>query len=253
MTKHELMAALDAIGRPRPNFGDLRATLAFGAAVKAWDAANPELRARWLELSEQLTEHEQAEGERERAEAMARYVFRSLKTSGAGEREVDAAREPDMTWPGLVAAAAWWPTDKTWLVMAGATGTGKSVASAWLILKTLEAGGSAVFKQAADLASMSTYDEGRDELDRLKRVTLLVVDDFGTENLTDHAGGLLYVLFDARHSARKRTVLTSNLVGHSLTARFGPRIADRIAQDGIAKELRGKSLRRAKRPFSTRW
>jgi DNA replication protein DnaC len=144
----------------------------------------------------------------------------------------------------MQAAMAWWPTDKTWLVMAGATGTGKSVASAWLILKTLETGGSAVFKRAADLASMSTFDAGRDELERLKRVTLLVVDDFGTENLTSHAGGLLYALFDARHSARKRTVLTSNITGTSLSARFGPRIADRIAQDGMARELRGHSLRR---------
>jgi DNA replication protein DnaC len=244
MTKLEILAALEEFNRPKPDFGSFRASQSSLAAAKGWDAANPERAAKRWSLLGQLAEIEKAEGDQERAEAIARHVLRNIKTSGAGEREVAAAQEPDMTWPGLAAAAAWWPTDKTWLVMAGSTGTGKSVASAWLILKTLENGGTAVFKRAADLAGLSQFDAGRDEIERLKRVTLLVVDDFGTENLTDHAGGLIYALFDARHSARKRTVLTSNLVGQSLSARFGERIADRIAQDGTAKELRGKSLRR---------
>jgi hypothetical protein len=95
MTRFELERAIDAFGRPEPVFAPISALFASKAAAKAWDERNPELAAKRFELCGRLDELINEERERERAETLARHVMRSLKASGASEREVTAAQEPD--------------------------------------------------------------------------------------------------------------------------------------------------------------
>ena len=98
------------------------------------------------------------------------------------------------------------------------------------------------------MARLSSFDEGRADLERMKRLDLLALDDVGTENFTAHAGGLLFDLLDARHANRKRTIVCSNLDSKALVARLGERLADRIQSDGQVVKLTGASMRRREAP-----
>ena len=91
---------------------------------------------------------------------------------------------------------------------------------------------------------MSAFDEGARELERLKSVAMLVVDDLGTEHASSWGQSLIHEIFDTRHDDKLRTIITTNIKREQLKAAIGDRLADRIAQDGKVVCLEGKSMRR---------
>lgn len=212
-------------------------------ARTAWRQANPEAAARYDMLAAELDAAHAAMAATEAAEKHAAALERMLKACGLRPRDIDAARVGEDR-PALAAARKWFAGNATWLAMLGRTGAGKTVAAAWCVLQVLQRGGTAQYRGMADVSRLSSFDEGRADLERLKRLELLVLDDVGTEHLTAHAGGLVFDLLDARHAARRRTVVCSNLDGKALVARLGERLADRIQSDGVVVHLAGASMRR---------
>lgn len=81
-------------------------------------------------------------------------------------------------------------------------------------------------------------------LDMFCDVPLLVLDDLGTERLTDYARERLHVIFDRRYRLNLPTIITSNMSVDQLGDAFDERIADRIAESCTAVWVWGPSYRR---------
>jgi DNA replication protein DnaC len=253
---HKLEAELLSLGRPRPSFASFGAVSRSIALAREWDAAHPELAARHQALAAELEREialvDQREAEARRVERVLRQSAQRLERSGVGHRALEAAAAPEET--EALGAVRRWLADpqKTWLVLCGTRGTGKSVAATWAVREVCRSGGDAAFRRAGELAKLSGFEAGARELEHLKRVALLVIDDAGTEAATDWARAQLHELADHRHEHYARTIFTSNLRWHptredaqGLAARLGDRIADRIAQAGTVVQLGARpSMRR---------
>lgn len=241
--KQQLLQRLESFARPEADFSSIKATFASLQAAKAWDAAHPELA---LERREILVELERIEAEEQRAEADRRHIERVLRCiadSGLGQKTAEAAEAPKDTL-ALTTVRNWFGATAGWLVLSGGNGVGKTVAAAWALRESAKLGRTIAFRRAHDLVSLSKFDAGASEIAALKRVNLLVVDDFGAEHFTAYGQGLLGGLFDARHESYVRTIVTTNLSIKELRAVAGERIADRWRQDGAVVSVQGQSMRR---------
>ena len=110
----------------------------------------------------------------------------------------------------------WLAGPKTFLIMAGDRGIGKTVASAWAVK---EEGG--LFRKARDIAWLSQFDtEGRDVL---LRANVLAIDDLGTEPLDDKGWALsmIYAVLDHRYDSARKTLITTNLSVDAMGQRYG--------------------------------
>jgi DNA replication protein DnaC len=82
-----------------------------------------------------------------------------------------------------------------------------------------------------------------DLIRRYASVEFLLVDDLGVERGTDFAVQVLYLIIDARYTAMRRTVFTSNLNVEEIAGRLGDRIASRICGMGTVLLLDGRDRR----------
>jgi len=252
---NELLSRIEALGRPEmalKSFGSVARSL---SAARTWDEKNPALSAQYralcAELDVETKRVERAERERIAAERILRTSASRLERSGVGERSLDAAASAYET--EALGVVRRWRADAslTWLVMCGVKGTGKSVAATWLVREVINSGDSAAFRRTSELAKLSQFEAGAAELEHLKHVHLLVLDDLGAELLTDYARAQLFEVLDHRHENYGRTILTSNLAWQGaggMAERLGERLVDRMAQAGRVVQLQPeKSLRRGGR------
>jgi len=263
MTPAQLEAEISALGRPgmtlaaRPDSSGalrngFRAIAQSLERAKAWDAANPEKAQTYRELCARLDAEtkrlEREESERTALERALRTSAAKLSRCGAGDRSLAAAADPDDT-EALGVVKRWLAEKgKVWLALCGTPGTGKSVAATWAVREAIRSGSTAAFRRTSEIAKLSGFEAGAAELEHLKRVDLLALDDFGAELLTDYARAQLFELLDARHEAYGRTILTSNLQWQGaggMAERLGERLVDRIAEGGTRQQLqKAPSMRR---------
>lgn len=276
----ELQAAIRAIGRPtisfstsaerdsteqqselQPMFASRRmmAMTASAAAARKWDSEHPVEAARYRKLVDDLEREvkrvEREDVERRRVERAVRTSASKLERSGIGPRSLEAAAEPEDT-EALAATKRWLAQPGLcWLVLCGPKGTGKSVAATWAVREVIRSGSDGAFRRVSEVTRLSGFDAGAVEMEHLKRVAILVLDDFGTELLNDYAKQQLHELLDYRHENYARTIITSNLHWYptkadsvGLIGRLGERLADRITQSGggMLKLITGESFRQRK-------
>lgn len=234
----DIQADLTALGRPRFPLSPTPAALAdFRARLETWRMANPDGDARYEALLADWETYEARQTQNRESEALsARY--------GVQLRLATAAAAPRDSGP-MALAQEWWAGTKPWLVMLGATGVGKSVAAAWVLTRALEARQSVLWVSASELAMRAGGFDGQTFALRLKGVELLVIDDIGTEHLTDFSRSVRDEVLMFRHEALSRTVLTSNLDGKAFAERLGVRMADRLRGACMSKAFAGPSLRGA--------
>lgn len=100
------------------------------------------------------------------------------------------------------------PDRRAVTVLSGVTGCGKSMAGAALIARI----GVGWFVSAAELAALDRKRVGdRSVFERALAAQCLVVDDVGTETITDDWLASLDLLIDKRVGFRRATVITTNL------------------------------------------
>lgn len=156
--------------------------------------------------------------------------------------------------PLVVTAREWTKGDKHFLLLAGDTGNGKSVAAASVLAqakrKVRWAGGEAdkfdtagcAFETASELSRSGLFgDEARAYWSLLGRVRWLVVDDLGVETINpvwlQNLDGLLNERFGRTDC---RTIITTNIAARRpginevspFEERYGARIARRIRENG---------------------
>ena len=200
-------------------------------ALEKWQAENPGVSADW---DDAVLEHEQRnvleQARHDKADRMraAGLPSRALAVWSSGMSET----------PALRAVNAFVGCAKTFLLLMGSTGVGKTVATA----AALEQGG--VFVRAVELARLSVYDEqDRRRLRSVHRTHMLVLDDLGAELLHDAWRPMLDELMDIRYGNSLQTIITTNLDVGTFKARYGQRIADRVRDDGMVELCGSRSLR----------
>lgn len=142
------------------------------------------------------------------------------------------------------------------LVMCGGTGTGKTLAGAWWLSHVR--GRAITIHEAIRIYSGwkrshggRAADEAEERLERLGRIDALLVDELGQESDSDaeHAREVLHWLVDRRQSARRRTLILTNLRASDLRDRFARgtydgRTASRLERHGAVVEVGGTDMRR---------
>ncbi|MBI2865750.1 MAG: ATP-binding protein [Chloroflexi bacterium] len=155
-----------------------------------------------------------------------------------------------------------------WLVLLGGTGCGKTHLAAAIANFCLRRGQSVFFASVPDLLdhfraafspdSRLSYDSLFEEV---RRVPLLLLDDFGVHTGTPWAQEKLYQLLNYRHTARLPTVITSPLGEDEMEAPFGSRMVDLRVSTVVHMEApdfragrvgEGPSLSRPRRRYSPR-
>jgi len=99
----------------------------------------------------------------------------------------------------------------------------------------------------ADLRSSYRTNEVTEEqiLEKYKKVKLLVIDDFGTEKITEWAHQMLYMILSYRYDNEKITVYTSNLTPTELAKKLDD---DRMVSR-ISHECKGNIITFTNKPY----
>jgi hypothetical protein len=127
------------------------------------------------------------------------------------------------------------------LALLGPKSLGKTVAAIWAVA---EVGGAYV--TAGDLRRMTSSYDARDRelLKDLYRTRLVVLDDVGTEALTDTAEEAVFDFINARQVENALTIITGNITTEQFKERYQERVYERVTHQGFFVELNGSSLRR---------
>lgn len=219
-------------------------------ALREWTQANPELAAAWDEAI--------AFGEALRDEARNRggHMF-SLVEAGVPQRCAEIVANGFEETTAMVAARTFVASNRSFLLLSGGPGTGKTVAAAWTLEQKYVAlrwgGDKSKFIRAQELARLSLFEKiDKDFFGMLATVKRLAIDDLGAEMFHDGVRSMIDELLDRRYGARLRTALTTNLAPSSkdpaipcFKKRYGERIADRIRHDGLVEIVGNKSMRKA--------
>lgn len=119
-----------------------------------------------------------------------------------------------------------------WLFLQGGYGCGKTHLAAAIANDTVQAGRSTLFLTVPDLLDTLRYAFGapagtyEDRFERIRRVPVLILDDFGTQNATDWAREKLFQILNYRYINHLPTVLTTNLLLEEIEARMRSRLSD---------------------------
>ena len=234
-TVSDVQADIARLARPRmPVPATSPAVLqAWRFELESWRAATPDgdtryeaLLAEWDTLEAEAKKHRELEAWGERAGIPQRTLRAAL--SAREEAPILLTRE-------------WLATSKTWLVLMGGVGTGKSVAAAWALLQSRPK--RCMWETAVGLAARAGGFDGQTHALRLKGCDVLVVDDLGVEHSSEFGRSVLAEVLLHRHEEGLSTVLTTNLSGAAFRERVGERLADRIRGDCATRAFGGDSLR----------
>jgi DNA replication protein DnaC len=160
------------------------------------------------------------------------------------------ARLDDFTDGLRAAVLAWLDHPGDGMLLLGECGTGKTHLAAAVIVEAIRRGGplwDATFRRCADLyaALREAYRSGTSEESVLRDYAnprLLVLDDLGAGNLSDHERRFTLEILDRRHNAKLPTVVTTNWDLARISEQLDDRIASRLS--GFLRIVPGGSDRR---------
>ena len=140
------------------------------------------------------------------------------------------------------------------LLLFGAPGLGKTFLSACIAREVSEKGYSVVYDTAGHIFSQFERQKfGRDDEEaesdvaRVLSCDLLIMDDLGTELLTEFVRSALYQIINHRLQARKCTIISSNLTPKELGARYSPQIQSRLEGEYRKLAFFGEDIRQQKK------
>lgn len=137
------------------------------------------------------------------------------------------------------------------LLFYGTVGTGKSFLSVCIAKEILDMGHSVLYFSAVSLFSLlqtNTFDfKKTDELnalyDDLHNTDLLIIDDLGTEHITNTSIPQLFSCINERLLRNRSTIITTNLSLEDMKSLYSERISSRIASSYRLCKLTGNDIR----------
>lgn len=140
------------------------------------------------------------------------------------------------------------------LLFSGATGLGKTFLSACIARGVAEQGFSVVYDTAgklfSDFETAKFHAEGEDREDLTRKYLncdLLIIDDLGTEMLTQFTQTALYQVVNSRMMENRATLISTNLSTTELTARYMPQTASRLLGTFELLNFLGNDIRMLKK------
>ena len=139
------------------------------------------------------------------------------------------------------------------LLLFGAPGLGKTFLSACIAREVSEKGFSVVYDTAGHIFSQFERqkfgredEEAESDVSRVLNCDLLIMDDLGTELLTEFVRSALYQIINSRLQARKCTIISSNFDPEALGNRYSPQIRSRLEGEYRQLPFFGEDIRRQK-------
>lgn len=132
----------------------------------------------------------------------------------------------------------------------GGTGLGKTFLSACIARVVSQKGFSVVYETA--ISAMAAFEDrkfrsgeaGADvRVERILSCDLLILDDLGTEMITEFTKSALYTIVNSRLIAGKKTIISANLAPGELERVYTPQIASRLAGDYQELPFVGQDIR----------
>ncbi len=179
-----------------------------------------------------------------------------LLACGVPELEAEVVAKGAADNPVTLAVRDFCAGPQTFCLILGGAGSGKTVAVSEALLNSKMRWGDkgeswayspreARFVMASDLARLSYFDtESQKVLGRAERRKWLVLDDVGSELITDTWRSNFTDIITARNSARLKTLITSNLTADDFKAKYDNRIISRIRGNGVVIVSGTTDLRR---------
>ena len=138
------------------------------------------------------------------------------------------------------------------LLLFGRPGLGKTHLSAAIAREVSGKGFSVVYDTAGHIferfeAQKFGRDEAQQDVDRVLRCDLLILDDLGTELTTAFVQSALYQILNARLLEKKSTIVSTNLMPEALAQRYTEQIASRIQGEYQLLPFVGEDIRKLKK------
>ncbi len=139
------------------------------------------------------------------------------------------------------------------LLLQGGTGLGKTLLSGCIARTVSALGYSVVYETAQDAfgafeeqkfsRDAETYAAASEKVKRILNCDLLILDDLGTELTTSFTQSALYNIVNSRMTAKRKTIISTNLRDEELAARYLPQICSRIGGEYVKLPFRGQDIR----------
>ena len=129
------------------------------------------------------------------------------------------------------------------LYMYGSAGLGKTYLCSAIAERVMKNGHSVLYYSAFELLRIAPSDM-EELLPLLEEVDLLILDDLGTEYVTEYSSSLVFYIINSRINNKKKTVISSNLNINDLASTYSPRVASRISGAYTLLPFYGRDLRR---------
>lgn len=100
-----------------------------------------------------------------------------------------------------------------------------------------------LLRQFKSTYNSSSKESEKDVLEYIKTIDLLIIDDLGTEQLTEWSNSILYEIIDTRYRSDKPLIITTNLQRQEFQNRYHQRINDRIFEMCVLVNCSGNSIR----------
>lgn len=196
-----------------------------------------------------------AEWEEERRAKRREHFAKLSRIPPAFERmtlEAFETFEPDahVVWDQVTDWLDAWP-DQTprGLLFWGDPGTGKTHLSVAVMHELMGRGVPCMFSTAPELLDEMRREFSHSDtsaglmLDLVKNVDVLLLDDLGTENLTEWAQERMFIIINHRYISDLPTIITTNLQPYDLQFKVGSRVFSRIIGMAAQLEVRGEDHR----------
>ena len=119
-----------------------------------------------------------------------------------------------------------------WLLMLGRFGSGKTHLAAAIANHAIETGTSTLFLTVPDLLDWLRYAYSgvdmsfEERFEEIREISLLILDDFGTQNATPWAQEKIFQIMNHRYINKLPTVVTSNMLINDFEGRIRSRLQD---------------------------
>lgn len=134
------------------------------------------------------------------------------------------------------------------LLFMGKSGLGKTHISLSIVKEVTKRGFNVVYGPAQNLFSTAekerfSYNGDTEKVDEIMEADLLVIDDLGTEFMTNYVQSLFYDIVNSRILKKLPTIINTNLSFEELESRYTPRITSRLIGEYNVKGFVGNDIR----------
>ena len=135
------------------------------------------------------------------------------------------------------------------ILIEGNAGTGKTFIASCIANRALERGKSVYYQSAFKLfemfenAKFNHSEDNQEALSYVYDVDLLIIDDIGTEFVTQYTAAIFFDILSSRINAKKSTIITTNLALDDIDSTYSTRVASRLLGDYTILPTIGEDIR----------